>query len=146
MDVPVHHPDFCNGLACSNLAPVQVFDLISVNENLLSGVIQYDEFGHLRFLPIDAIMERCRSALAGPATLTNSAHKPKIAIGEDVEPPKPDDGKDPAAVALGRKGGLRAERRDGRECRSESARNWHRRPLALDGRRVNQIYQVLRCP
>jgi hypothetical protein len=36
------------------------------------------------------------------------AHKVlQIAIGEDVEPPKPDDGKDPAAVALGRKGGLK---------------------------------------
>jgi hypothetical protein len=31
----------------------------------------------------------------------------QIAIGEDVEPEKPDDGKDPAAVALGRKGGLK---------------------------------------
>ena len=29
----------------------------------------------------------------------------QIAIGEDVEPAKPDDGKDPAAVALGRRGG-----------------------------------------
>jgi hypothetical protein len=36
------------------------------------------------------------------------AHKVlQIAIGEDVEPEKPDDGKDPAAVALGRKGGLK---------------------------------------
>jgi hypothetical protein len=36
------------------------------------------------------------------------AHKVlQIAIGEDVEQPKPDDGKDPAAVALGRKGGLK---------------------------------------
>jgi len=35
------------------------------------------------------------------------AHKVlQIAIGEDVEPEKPDDGKDPAAVALGRRGGL----------------------------------------
>jgi hypothetical protein len=35
------------------------------------------------------------------------AHKVlQIAIGEDVEPERPDDGKDPAAVALGRKGGL----------------------------------------
>jgi hypothetical protein len=35
------------------------------------------------------------------------AHKIlQMAIGEDVEPEKPDDGKDPAAVALGRKGGL----------------------------------------
>ena len=32
----------------------------------------------------------------------------QIALGEDVEPDKPpDDGKDPAAVALGRKGGLK---------------------------------------
>jgi len=31
----------------------------------------------------------------------------QIAIGKDVEPEKPDDGKDPAAVALGRKGGLK---------------------------------------
>jgi hypothetical protein len=30
-----------------------------------------------------------------------------MAISEDVEPEKPDDGKDPAAVALGRKGGLK---------------------------------------
>jgi hypothetical protein len=36
------------------------------------------------------------------------AHKVlQIAIGEDVEPEKADDGKDPAAVALGRKGGLK---------------------------------------
>jgi hypothetical protein len=36
------------------------------------------------------------------------AHKVlQMAIGEDVEEPKPDDGKDPAAVALGRKGGLK---------------------------------------
>jgi hypothetical protein len=35
------------------------------------------------------------------------AHKVlQIAIGEDVEPEKPADAKDPAAVALGRKGGL----------------------------------------
>lgn len=35
------------------------------------------------------------------------AHKVlQIAIGEDVEPEKPNDGKDPAAVALGRRGGL----------------------------------------
>ena len=31
----------------------------------------------------------------------------QIAIGEDVAPEKPDDGKDPAAVALGRRGGLK---------------------------------------
>ncbi len=36
------------------------------------------------------------------------AHKVlEIAIGEDAEPEKPEDGKDPAAVALGRKGGLK---------------------------------------
>jgi len=29
----------------------------------------------------------------------------QIAIGEDVEPEKPDDGKNPAAVALGKLGG-----------------------------------------
>lgn len=34
------------------------------------------------------------------------AHKVlQIAIGEDVEPPKRDDGKNPAAVALGKLGG-----------------------------------------
>ena len=31
----------------------------------------------------------------------------QLALGEDVEPEKSDDGKDPAAVALGRKGGLK---------------------------------------
>lgn len=31
----------------------------------------------------------------------------QIAIGGDAEPEKPDDGKDPAAVAFGRKGGLK---------------------------------------
>jgi len=42
-----------------------------------------------------------------PRDTNLSAHKVlQIAIGEDVEPEKPDDGKDPAAVALGRKGGL----------------------------------------
>ena len=41
-----------------------------------------------------------------PRDTNQLAHKVlQIAIGEDVEPPKPDDGKDPAAVALGRKGG-----------------------------------------
>jgi len=36
------------------------------------------------------------------------AHKTQIAVGEEVEPEKPpDDGKDPAAVALWRKGGLK---------------------------------------
>jgi len=37
------------------------------------------------------------------------AHKVlQVAIGEDIEPEKPlNDGKDPAAVALGRKGGLK---------------------------------------
>jgi hypothetical protein len=37
------------------------------------------------------------------------AHKVlQIAIGDDIEPQKPPDkGKDPAAVALGRKGGLK---------------------------------------
>jgi hypothetical protein len=36
------------------------------------------------------------------------AHKVlQIAIGEDVGPEKPDDGKDPLAVELGRRGGLK---------------------------------------
>jgi hypothetical protein len=40
-----------------------------------------------------------------PRDTNQLAHKVlQIAIGEDVEP---DDGKDPAAVALGRKGGLK---------------------------------------
>ncbi len=43
-----------------------------------------------------------------PRDTNQLAHKVlQIAIGEDVEPEKPDDGKDPAAVALGRKGGLK---------------------------------------
>jgi hypothetical protein len=43
-----------------------------------------------------------------PRDTNQLAHKIlQIAIGEDVEAPKPDDGKDPAAVALGRKGGLK---------------------------------------
>lgn len=43
-----------------------------------------------------------------PRDTNQLAHKIlQIAIGEDVEPEKPpDDGKDPAAVALGRRGGL----------------------------------------
>ncbi len=43
-----------------------------------------------------------------PRDTNQLAHKVlQMAIGEDVEPEKPpDDGKDPAAVALGRKGGL----------------------------------------
>jgi hypothetical protein len=41
-----------------------------------------------------------------PRDTNQLAHKVlQIAIGEDVEPSKPDDGKDPAAVALGRRGG-----------------------------------------
>jgi hypothetical protein len=44
-----------------------------------------------------------------PRDLNQLAHKTlQIAIGEDVAPEsKPDEGKDPAAVALGRKGGLK---------------------------------------
>jgi hypothetical protein len=43
-----------------------------------------------------------------PRDTNQLAHKIlQIAIGEDVEPDKVDDGKDPAAVALGRKGGLK---------------------------------------
>jgi hypothetical protein len=43
-----------------------------------------------------------------PRDVSQLAYKTlQIAIGEDVEPSKPDDGKDPAAVALGRKGGLK---------------------------------------
>ncbi len=43
-----------------------------------------------------------------PRDTNQLAHKVlQIAIGEDVEPEKSDDGKDPAAVALGRKGGLK---------------------------------------
>lgn len=43
-----------------------------------------------------------------PRDTNQLAHKVlQIAIGEDVEAKKPDDGKDPAAVALGRKGGLK---------------------------------------
>jgi hypothetical protein len=42
-----------------------------------------------------------------PRDVNRLAHKIlQIAAAEDVEPEKPDDGKDPAAVALGRKGGL----------------------------------------
>ena len=41
-----------------------------------------------------------------PRDTNQLAHKVlQMAIGEDVEPAKPDDGKDPAAVALGRRGG-----------------------------------------
>jgi hypothetical protein len=43
-----------------------------------------------------------------PRDTNQLAHRVlQIAIGEDVETPKSDDGKDPAAVALGRKGGLK---------------------------------------
>jgi hypothetical protein len=42
-----------------------------------------------------------------PRDTNQLAHKVlQIAIGEDVEPEKPDDGKDPLAVELGRRGGL----------------------------------------
>jgi hypothetical protein len=41
-----------------------------------------------------------------PRDTNQLAHKVlQIAIGEDVEPEKPDDGKNPAAVALGKLGG-----------------------------------------
>jgi hypothetical protein len=46
-----------------------------------------------------------------PRDLNQLAHRTlQIATGEDVEPesvPKPDEGKDPAAVSLGRRGGLK---------------------------------------
>jgi hypothetical protein len=43
-----------------------------------------------------------------PRDANQLAHKIlQIAIGEDVEQTKPDYAKDPAAVALGRKGGLK---------------------------------------
>jgi len=41
-----------------------------------------------------------------PRDVNVLAHKTlQIAIGEDIEPAKPDDGKNPAAVALGKLGG-----------------------------------------
>ena len=41
-----------------------------------------------------------------PRDINVLAHKTlQIAIGEDVEPEKPNDGKNPAAVALGKLGG-----------------------------------------
>lgn len=41
-----------------------------------------------------------------PRDVNQLAHKVlQIAIGEDVEPEKPDEGKNPAAVALGKLGG-----------------------------------------
>jgi hypothetical protein len=41
-----------------------------------------------------------------PRDINQLAHKVlQIALGEDVEPEKPDDGKNPAAVALGKLGG-----------------------------------------
>jgi hypothetical protein len=41
-----------------------------------------------------------------PRATNQLAHKVlQIAIGDDVEPEKPDDGKNPAAVALGKLGG-----------------------------------------
>jgi hypothetical protein len=43
-----------------------------------------------------------------PRDVNEEGHKIlQIAIGEDVGSEKPHDGKDPAAVALGRKGGLK---------------------------------------
>lgn len=66
------------------------------------------------------------------------AHKVlQMAISEDVEPEKPDDGKDPAAVALGRKGGLKGgkERWKGVSTKQRSTllrkaakARWSRRP------------------
>jgi hypothetical protein len=63
-----------------------------------------------------------------PRDTNQLAHKVlQIVIGEDVEPLKADDGKDPAAVALGRKGGLKGGKARWRglsdEERSEVARN-----------------------
>jgi hypothetical protein len=50
----------------------------------------------------EAMQKRSRM----PRDINVLAHKTlQIAIGEDVEPEKPDDGKNPAAVALGRLGG-----------------------------------------
>jgi hypothetical protein len=46
-----------------------------------------------------------------PRDTNQLAHKIlQIAIGEDVEPEKPDDGKNPAAVALGKLGGPKGGR------------------------------------
>jgi hypothetical protein len=43
-----------------------------------------------------------------PRDINQLAHKIlQIGIGEEVVPQTPNDGKDPAAVALGRKGGLK---------------------------------------
>jgi hypothetical protein len=42
-----------------------------------------------------------------PADVIGAAVKVmRIAIGEEVDPPPPDDGKDAAAVSMGRKGGV----------------------------------------
>jgi hypothetical protein len=65
------------------------------------------------------------------------AHKVlQIAIGEDVEPEKSDDGKNPAAVALGKLGGKKGGRarwkgvskeERSKLARSAALRRWKRR-------------------
>jgi hypothetical protein len=73
-----------------------------------------------------------------PRDTNQLAHKVlQIAIGEDVEPEKPDDGKDPAAVALGRKGGLKGgkarwkgvpEKKRSALARKAALMRWRKKP------------------
>jgi len=61
-----------------------------------------------------------------PRDTNQLAHKVlQIAIGEDVEPEKPPDGKNPAAVALGKLGGLK-----GGKARWKGVPKTERRKLA----------------
>ena len=81
-----------------------------------------------------------------PRDTNQLAHKVlQIAIGEDIEPEKPDDGKNPAAVALGKlggpKGGKARWKGVSKKERQEIARNaalarWRKerkRPLTQKG-------------
>jgi hypothetical protein len=72
-----------------------------------------------------------------PRDTNQLAHKVlQIAIGEDIEAEKPDDGKDPAAVALGRKGGLKggkarwkgvSKKERSKIARKAAQSRWHKR-------------------
>src|SRR5271156_5453028 len=95
------------------------------------------------FIRPSAPMPRGSKGERRPAdVIGNAVHVMRIATGE-IEDTVPDDGKDPAAKALGRKGGAARAKRMTSERREEIARKaavtrWRRRKGPLQPSRVHR--------
>ncbi len=90
--------------------------------------------------------EACRSRSRIPRDTNQLADKVlEIAIGEDVEPEKPDDGNNHAAVAPERLGGLKElEKRRRKVFRAKPAKSSHRKRQNRDGKNaVLSLEQIL---